>query len=154
MELTQTQYERIAHLFPRQRGNVSLSHLAVLNAILYVAEQGCKWRGLPAYFGNWHTIYTRMNRWAKAGVLDRVFAELQRLDIIRVRVEVMSLDSTVVKAHPDGTGALKKTVPRPSGSRAGAGAPRFIWLPRMIEAQSDSRSPQDKRAMRLRDAPC
>ena len=73
MELTQPHFERIAHLFPRQRGNVSLSHLAVLNAILYVAEQGCKWRGLPASFGNWHTIYTRMNRWAKSGVLDRVF---------------------------------------------------------------------------------
>ncbi len=126
MELTQTHFERIAHLFPKQRGNVSLSHLAVLDAILYVAEQGCKWRGLPASFGNWHTIYTRMNRWAKAGVLDRVFAELQRLDLIRVRVEVMSLDSTRVKVHPDGTGALKKTVPKPSGSHAGAGAPRFI----------------------------
>ena len=66
MELTQTHFERIAHLFPKQRGNVSLSHLAVLDAILYVAEQGCKWRGLPASFGNWHTIDTRMNRWAKA----------------------------------------------------------------------------------------
>lgn len=47
MELTQDQYERIAPLFPRQRGNVSLSNLQVLNAILYVAEHGCKWRGLP-----------------------------------------------------------------------------------------------------------
>ena len=61
MELTQPQYEQIAHVFPRPRGNVSFSHLAVLNAILYVAEHGCKWRGLPAHFGNWHTIYTRMN---------------------------------------------------------------------------------------------
>jgi CPA2 family monovalent cation:H+ antiporter-2 len=23
------------------------------------AEHGCKWRGLPKRFGNWHTIYTR-----------------------------------------------------------------------------------------------
>ena len=30
-------------------------------------------RGLPARFGNWHTVYTRMNRWSKKGVLDRVF---------------------------------------------------------------------------------
>ena len=30
-----------------QRGNVILNNLQVLNAILYVAEQGCKWRGLP-----------------------------------------------------------------------------------------------------------
>ena len=100
-------------MFPRQRGNVTLSHLAVFNAILYVAEHGCKWRGLPVHFGNWHTIYTRMNRWAKNGVLDRVFAELQHQGVIRVKVEVVSLDSTVVKVHPDGTGALKKTVPKP-----------------------------------------
>ncbi len=28
-------------------------------------------------FGNWHTIYVRMNRWARSGVLDRVFEKLQ-----------------------------------------------------------------------------
>ena len=59
MELTETQYARIAPCLPRQRGNVSMPNLQVLNAILYVAEQGCKWRGLPKRFGNWHTIYTR-----------------------------------------------------------------------------------------------
>jgi hypothetical protein len=31
-----------------QRGNVSLTNLQVLNAILYVAEQGCKWRGFQS----------------------------------------------------------------------------------------------------------
>ena len=51
MEITEAQYERIAPIFPVQRGNVSLSNLQVLNAILYVAEQGCKWRGLPPRFG-------------------------------------------------------------------------------------------------------
>ena len=75
MELTQDQYERIAPLLPVQR--VSISNLQVLNALLYVAEHGCKWRGLPPRFGRWHTIYTRMNRWAKNGVLDRVFEHLQ-----------------------------------------------------------------------------
>jgi len=34
---------------------------------------GCKWRGLPKRFGKWHTIYTRMNRWSKNGVLDLIF---------------------------------------------------------------------------------
>ena len=77
MEITEAQYKRIAPIFPVQRGNVSLSNLQVLNAILYVAEQGCKWRGLPPRFGNWHTVYTRMNRWSKKGVLDRVFDYLQ-----------------------------------------------------------------------------
>ena len=118
---------------PRQRGNVRLSNLQVLNAMLYVAEHGCKWRGLPKRFGNWHTIYTRMNRWSKSGVLDRVFQELQHAQIVRIKIETVGLDSTIVKVHPDGTGALKKTALNPSASRAEDGAPRFIWLPRMLE---------------------
>ena len=135
MNLTETQYQRIEALLPRQRGNVKISNLQVLNAILYVAEQGCKWRGLPARFGNWHTIYTRMNRWAKSGVLDQVFTALQTEQIIRIKVEAVSLDSTIVKVHPDGTGAEKKTVRSPSVDRAADGQPRFIWLPQMLERQ-------------------
>ena len=131
MEISEAQYQRIAHCLPVQRGNVSLSNRQVLNAILYVAEHGCKWRGLPPQFGKWHTVYTRMNRWAKSGVLERVFAELQRKQLVRITLEAVSLDSTSVKVHPDGTGAMKKTVPRPSANPAGAGRPNFIWLPRM-----------------------
>jgi len=114
MEITEAQYQQIESCLPRQRGNVSLSNLQVLNAILYVAEHGCKWRGLPKRFGNWHTIYTRMNRWSKSGILDRLFEQLQHAQIIRIKIETVSLDSTIVKVHPDGTGALKK---RPSSHR-------------------------------------
>lgn len=133
MEITQEQYARIEDSLPVQRGNVSLDNLTVLNAILYVAEHGCKWRGLPKRFGNWHTIYVRMNRWAKSGVLDKVFEQLQREQMVRIKIEAISLDSTSVKVHPDGTGALKKTGRRPSESPAEDGPPRFIWLPRMLE---------------------
>ncbi len=133
MEITEAQYQRIASSLPRQRGNVKLNNLQLLNALLYVAEHGCKWRGLPKRFGNWHTIYTRMNRWSKNGVLDQVFEQLQREQIVRIRIEAVSLDSTTVKVHPDGTGALKKTAPKPLASRAADGPPRFIWLPQMLE---------------------
>ena len=108
MEITAEQFAVIEHCLPTQRGNVSMSNLNVLNAILYVAEHGCKWRGLPKRFGNWHTIYTRMNRWSKSGVLDGVFEQLQQSQIVRIRIEAVSLDSTIIKVHPDGTGALKK----------------------------------------------
>lgn len=40
MELTEAQFQKIEHCFPRQRGNVSMSNLQVLNAILCVAEHG------------------------------------------------------------------------------------------------------------------
>ena len=118
MEMTEAQYEQIADCLPTQRGNVRLSNLTVLNAILYVAEQGCKWRGLPKRFGNWHTIYTRMNRWSKNGVLDLVFERLQQEQLVRIKIEAVSLDSTSVRVHPDGTGALKKTAHSPSESLA------------------------------------
>ena len=108
MEITEAQYRQIEECLPLQRGNVNVSNLQVVNAILHVAEQGCKWRSLPRRFGNWHTIYTRMNRWSKAGVLARLFEHLQRRQIVRIKIEAVSLDSTIVKVHPDGTGALKK----------------------------------------------
>ena len=132
MEITEAQYARIRDVLPVQRGNVSLTNLQLLNALLYVLEHGAKWRGLPRHFGNWHTIYTRMNRWSKNGVLDRVFEKLQLEQIVRVRVEAVQLDSTSIKVHPDAAGALKKTDRRPSDARAAAGPPSFIWLPRML----------------------
>jgi transposase len=133
VELTETQFQRINSVLPRQRGNVKVTNLQFLNALLFVAEQGCKWRGLPKRFGPWHTIYTRMNRWSKNGVLDHVFELLQREQIVRIKVEAVKMDSTIVKVHPDGTGALKKTDLRPSENLAADGPPRFIWLPRMLE---------------------
>ena len=133
MNITPEQFARIEHCLPVQRGNVSISNLQMVNAILYVAEHGCKWRGLPRRFGKWHSIYTRMNRWTKAGVINRMFAELQKEQILRIKIEAVSLDSTSIKVHPDGTGALKKTVRRRSGNHAADGIPRFLWLPQMLE---------------------
>ena len=134
VEITESQFQRIADCLPRQRGNVSMTNLQLLNALLYVVEHGCKWRGLPRHFGNWHTIYTRMNRWSKAGVLDRVFARLQQEQILAIRFEQVCLDSTTIKVHPDGTGALKKPARKPSDAPGADAPPRFIWLPRMLGA--------------------
>ena len=124
IELTSDQYEK-------QRGNVGLSNLQVLDAILYVAGHGCRWRGLPAHFGNRHTPCTRMNRWSRKGVLDRVFGQLQRERMVHIRVEAYGLDSTGIKVQPDGTGARKKTVRSPSAGPGVDGTPGFIWLPGM-----------------------
>ena len=134
MEITEEQYARIKDSLPVQRGNVSLSNLQLLNALLYVAEHGCKWRGLPRRFGNWHTIYTRMNRWSKSGALDRIFEKLQLEQIVRIRIEAFSLDSTSVKVHPDGTGALKKNGPQAIGKSRGG------WTTKIHLVAADART--------------
>jgi hypothetical protein len=95
-----------------------------------------------------------MNRWSKSGALDRVFERLQLEQIVRIRIEAFSLDSTSVKVHPDGTGALKKTDRRPSASRVADGQPRFIWLPRMLERPSPSLFHQATRTMHPKDGNC
>ncbi|HYN80310.1 MAG TPA: IS5 family transposase [Gemmatimonadaceae bacterium] len=134
MEITEAQYQHIEQCLPRQRGNVSLTNLRVLNAILYVAEHGCKWRGLPQRFGNWHTIYTRMNRWSKSGVLDAVFEQLQQAQIVRIKIEAVALDSTIVKVHPDGTGAPKKNGPQAIGRSRGG------WTTKIHLVAADART--------------
>ena len=119
MEITQQQYEKIADIFPRQRGNVTIDNLTMLNAMLHILEHGCKWRGVPSRFGNWHSIYTRMSRWSKNDVLDLIFTRLQQEQMIRLKADVFSLDSTVIKVHPDGTAALKKNGPQSVGKSCG-----------------------------------
>ena len=111
--------------------NVSLSNLRVPNAILYVAGQGCKGRGLPKRFGNGHTLYSRMNRWSRNGVLDRVFAQLQRDQIIRIKIEAVALDGTAVKVHPGG--AEENGAPAIGKSRSG-------WTTRMPMVAANART--------------
>ena len=48
--------------------------------------------------------------------------------VINIQVDEVSLDSTSVKVHPDGTGALKKTVHNLSVSPEQGGQLKFIWL--------------------------
>ena len=47
----------------------------------------------------------RTSRWAKNGVLDRVFEKLK--DQMDYPPEALSIDGTNIKVHLDGTGALK-----------------------------------------------
>lgn len=131
MKLTAAQFGKISPYLPRQRGNVSMSNHQLVNAILYVTENGCKWRALPKEFGNWHTVYVRMNCWSKNGVLKRLFEALQTEGIIRIKMEAVCMDSTTVKVHPDGTGALKKPESKPSADHGEVLRPKFIWSPHL-----------------------
>ena len=104
MELTQEQYTLIKPFLPVGRGNCKVDNLHALNVMLYMAENGCKWRCLPKEFGNWNTLYVKITRWAKKGILEKIFETLRNNGIC----ETMFLDSTIVKVHPDAAGALKK----------------------------------------------
>ncbi len=118
MRWTYEQYERIAHLLPVQRGNVVIDHITFLNALQYMAENGCRWRALPEKFGKWSTIYGRFRYWIETGVFDRIEKELQSQAIEIKGIKALALDSTYIKVHPNGTGAAKKRGHNPSAKVA------------------------------------
>ena len=133
MKITIGEYLKIKDSLPVQRGNVVYENLSFLNALLYVIENGCKWRSLPEKYGNWNSIYQRARRWSNNGVLERVFFALQREQIVCIKIEHAGLDSTSVKVHPDAHGALKKEENNALGNREEDGTQKFMWLPRMTK---------------------
>ena len=60
-----------------------------------------------------------MNRWSKSGVLKQVFEGIQKKQLIQIKPEVMSMDSIIVKVHPDGIGARKESGPQAIGRSRG-----------------------------------
>jgi len=131
MKLTEAQFKLVEDLLPTSKGNVRLDNLHVLNAILYVTANGCQWRALPQRFGKWNTVYTRMMRWSRAGILDRVFERLQREQIVRVHIEVSSSDVAHNSQCARCSRALSKSSVDSIDPAAIEGRLRYIWLPRM-----------------------
>jgi transposase len=119
MNWTEEHIERVRHLFPKPRGTVEIDHLTFLQALQYMAENGCRWRGLPEIYGKWGTIYQRFRRWIALGIFDRIEKELQSQTVTIKGIKALAFDSTYVKVHPDGTGTPKKGYQSIGKSRAG-----------------------------------
>ncbi len=126
MEITTEQFALLEPYLPRQRGNVQLQNIAVINAILWLAQNDCKWSVLPGRFGKWHSVYARVNRWSKTGVLDRVFEQMQRLQLIRLRLEVLPQTAAGAPLVHDSMAAGHM----PSLDLTSE-LPKFAWVPRI-----------------------
>lgn len=107
MKLTKKQFAKIEHLMPVARKKPVVSNYQFLCAMLYMIENGCKWRALPKKFGKWHTIYMRFSRWSEKGIIEKIFEEMQKMHIIDVRTDTLCIDSTSIKVHPDAAGVRK-----------------------------------------------
>lgn len=77
-----------------------------LEAALYVMRQGCTWRALPQEFGHWLAAYMRYKRWTERGLWWKILRKLQ--DLKRVKIEVVMIDSSCIRAHRHEAGARKK----------------------------------------------
>ena len=75
-----------------------------LNALLWMARSGARWRDLPKQLGNYETVKRRYYRWIEMGVLDGILAALAR----EADLEWLMIDSTIVRAHQHAAGARRQ----------------------------------------------
>lgn len=109
-DLTDEQWALLEpHLPSREprRGRPWQDHRRVIDGILWRTRTGSPWRDLPPSYGCWKTIYNRHRTWSADGTWDHVLQELQRGSDGDAEEWVVSVDSTVVRAHQDAAGAPK-----------------------------------------------
>lgn len=94
---------------PRGRGGRWRDHRQVLDAIAFKYPTGTPWVDLPEYFGSWKDVHNRLRDWAADGTLERVFTTLPaQADTAGDLDWVVTIDSTVVRAHHHAAGARHK----------------------------------------------
>ncbi|GAA2679538.1 Transposase [Actinosynnema pretiosum] len=76
------------------------------NGILWRFRTGSGWRDVPERYGPWSTVYSRFNAWARAGVFQTLMEALIAEAAARgeVGLELVSVDSTIVRAHHESAG--------------------------------------------------
>ncbi|MFF7205485.1 IS5 family transposase [Streptomyces sp. NPDC008141] len=112
MPLTDAQWARIEPLLPDRkprRGGRWRDHREVIDAIAWKFQTGSQWIHLPEKYGNWRGVYNRLRMWAIDGTWERVFTALvAQADADDDLNWVVSVDSTIVRAHQHAAGARKK----------------------------------------------
>ena len=103
----------------RQGCAPEVSNRKAFEAVLYRERTGCPWRDVPAFYGFWHTIYMRWQRWVEAGVPPKamVARHLEAVTTGELDQSFALLDSTIVRARPHAAGARKKRGRKPSDVR-------------------------------------
>jgi transposase len=78
-----------------------------LEGIIWRYRTGSPWRDLPAEFGAWQSVAERHLRWSVDGTYAQIFAAIQTAldDEERDLLELLSVDSTSVRAHQHAAGA-------------------------------------------------
>ncbi len=93
----------------RRGAPAALPDRLFVEAILHRARAGCPWRDLPEQFGAWDAVYQRFRRWEATGLWRALF---EHVGADLPGIELLLLDSTVVRAHVHAAGAPKKRGPR------------------------------------------
>ncbi|MET8940343.1 IS5 family transposase [Streptomyces rubiginosohelvolus] len=129
-ELSDIEWEFVRPLLPESsRGRKRLDDRRVLNGIVWKFRTGTAWRDVPERYGPWATLHTRFRRWAADGTFDRMLRAAQAKADAAGDIEwLVSVDSTVVRAHQHAAGARKGGLRDPALGRSRGGLTSKIHL--------------------------
>jgi transposase len=119
--LRDDQWARLEELVPggrKGKRGPRADNRRFLNALLWMARSGGRWRDLPRRFGKHETVKRRYYRWIEMGVLDAILAALAR----EADLEWLMIDSTIVRAHQQAAGARREKGGRMPRALAGPAA--------------------------------
>jgi transposase len=108
-ELSDVEWEKLSRFLPRSgTGRPRVNDRVVLNGIVWKLRTGSAWRDVPERYGSWQTLYTRFRRWARDGTFSRMLKQVQaEKDAAGDTDWLVSVDSTVVRAHQHAAGGKK-----------------------------------------------
>ena len=94
-----------------RRGRPWNDHRTTLEGIIWRFRTGSPWRDLPEPFGPYQSVWQRHRLWSTDGTYERMVAAVgQQAKLGGGQVEaILSIDSTIVRAHQHSAGARKKT---------------------------------------------
>jgi len=139
--ISDADWERIERLLPGQHGQHggrAKNNRLFIDAVLYVARTGIPWADLPERFGKGNSVWRRFDRWNAKGRWDPILAVLRDPEL-----DILILDSSVVRAHPCAAGAKKNgTAPagspsRPSDAAEAASARKFTAVSTVWDTPSN-----------------
>ena len=104
-ELSESEWERIAHLFRAAKTGrpAKWDNKTMFNAIFWLDRSGSAWEDILDRYPPHQSVYSRFCKWRDDGTLEAVFHGLHA----DVDLENLSVDSTSIKAHPHSAGAKK-----------------------------------------------
>ena len=105
--LRDDQWERLREFVPggrKGKRGPRTDNRRFLNALLWMARSGGRWRDLPERLGDYETVKRRYYRWIEMGVLDTILAALSR----EADLEWLMINSTIVRAHQQAAGARRE----------------------------------------------
>ena len=119
--LSDREWNLLAPLLPQraQTGWPPNDHRTIIDALLWLTKTGAPWRDLPERFGPCRTVATRFYRWTKAGLWERILAELRRMADAKSDIDwdVHMIDGTNVRAHRCAAGAKGGNIVKPWAAR-------------------------------------